>query len=81
MARRKKDEGWFDLFFWVFSLVPKVSAALGERPPPRDSLSLPANEDLDRAAQALPPAAEAEFRRTRPSPKRCANFGDEGQNG
>ncbi len=37
----------------------------------------PVNDDLDRGAQALPPAAETEFRPTRPFPKRCANFGNE----
>jgi hypothetical protein len=67
--------------FWRLLLVPKVSAALWERSPRRDSVSLPSHDDFDRRPHALPPATETEFRLARPFPKRCANFGNEGQNG
>jgi hypothetical protein len=60
-----------------FRLVPKVSAALWECSPRRDSVSLGRRRPRTRF-HALPPATETEFRRTRPFPKRSANFGNEG---
>ncbi len=62
------------VFAGLFRLAPKVSAALGERSPRQGPVSPPANDDLDRGAQALPPACETEFRPSRPCPKRCAKF-------
>jgi hypothetical protein len=62
-------------------LVPKVSAALWERLWRRDSVSLPASDEPNRAPYAHPPATETEFRLTGPFPKRFANFGNESENG
>ena len=62
------------VFAGLFRLAPKVSAALGERSPRQGPVSPPANDDLDRGAQALPPACKTEFRPSRPCPKRCAKF-------
>jgi hypothetical protein len=59
------------------SLVPKVSAALWERSPRRDSVSPPAHDDFKRVPAADPHAIETEFRLTYPFPKRSANFGNE----
>ena len=61
-------------FAGLFRLAPKVRAALGERSPRQGPVSPPANDDLDRGAQALPPACKTEFRPSRPCPKRCAKF-------
>ena len=64
----------FPGFAGLFRLAPKVSAALGERSPRQGPVSPPANDDLDRGTQALPPACKTEFRPSRPCPKRCAKF-------
>ncbi len=61
-------------FAGLFRLAPKVRAALGKRSPRQGPVSPPANDDLDRGAQALPPACKTEFRPNRPCPKRCAKF-------
>ena len=56
-------------------LVPKVSAALWERSSRRDSVSLPAHDDIERDPPAHPHAAETEFRRPHRSQSAALTLG------